>query len=528
MYDFHARFDIPNLNDKSHYDDPFPRLCTRLAFLMEETGEHARELNQASLDRAADEMADVAFVAMGTLLELDAIGANACCDVADKNDKKDIADSHSRTFIRQTHQEVAGAMNVLLVGNGAREHAIAWKLSQSPMVGLLFVAPGNAGTYSLARNVPIGADDIPALLDFACDNAIDLTVVGPEGPLAEGIVDAFTNAGLLAFGPTKNAARIEGSKTFAKSLMADCAVPTAMSDTFTDFEGARAHLDTCPIPIVVKADGLAAGKGVTVAQTREQAYTAIRESMLERQFGVAGDCVVIEECLEGQEVSVFAFVDGAYVSPMVAACDYKRVRDGDTGPNTGGMGSFSPPLPQHWNAAIESQVRSAIMEPVAQGLVNMGCPYRGMLYLGMMITADGPKVIEFNCRFGDPETQVILPRLKSDLAEVLLATARGELQGMQIEWDSRACVGVVTASGGYPAAYTTGHPITGINEVDHEAMVFHAGTRLEGSSVATDGGRVLTVASLGDTIEQARVISYDNIKRITFKDGFYRTDIASF
>ena len=278
-------------------------------------------------------------------------------------------------------------MNVLLVGNGAREHAIAWKLSQSPMVGLLFVAPGNAGTYSVARNVPIGADDIPALLDFACDNAIDLTVVGPEAPLAEGIVDAFTSAGLLAFGPTKGAARIESSKAFAKSLMADCAVPTAMSDTFTDFEGARAHLDTCPIPIVVKADGLAAGKGVTVAQSREQAYTAIRESMLERQFGAAGDTVVIEECLEGQEVSVFAFVDGAYVSPMVAACDYKRVGDGDTGPNTGGMGSFSPPLPQHWNAAIESQVRSAIMEPVAQGLVNMGCPYRGMLYLGMMLTS---------------------------------------------------------------------------------------------------------------------------------------------
>ena len=419
-------------------------------------------------------------------------------------------------------------MNVLLVGNGAREHAIAWKLSQSPMVGLLFVAPGNAGTYSVARNVPIGAEDIPALLDFACDNAIDLTVVGPEAPLAEGIVDAFTDAGLLAFGPTKDAARIESSKAFAKSLMADCAIPTAMSDTFTDFEGARAYLNTCPIPIVVKADGLAAGKGVTVAQTREQAYSAIREAMLERQFGVAGDCVVIEECLEGQEVSVFAFVDGAYVSPMVAACDYKRVGNGDTGPNTGGMGSFSPPLPQHWNADIESQVRSAIMEPVVQGLVNMGCPYRGMLYLGMMLTADGPKVIEFNCRFGDPETQVILPRLESDLAEVLLATARGDLQGMQIEWDSRACVGVVTASGGYPAAYTTGHPITGINEVDHEAIVFHAGTRLEGSSVATDGGRVLTVASLGDTIEQARAISYDNIKRITFKDGFYRKDIASF
>ena len=418
-------------------------------------------------------------------------------------------------------------MNVLLVGNGAREHAIAWKLSQSPMVGLLFVAPGNAGTYSVARNIPIGAEDIPALLDFACDNAIDLTVVGPEAPLAEGIVDAFTSAGLLAFGPTKDAARIESSKAFAKSLMADCAVPTAMSDTFTDFEGARAHLGTCPIPIVVKADGLAAGKGVTVAQSREQAYTAIRESMLERQFGAAGDTVVIEECLEGQEVSVFAFVDGAYVSPMVAACDYKRVGDGDTGPNTGGMGSFSPPLPQHWNAAIESQVRSAIMEPVAQGLVNMGCPYRGILYLGMMLTTDGPRVVEFNCRLGDPETQVILPRLETDLAQVLLATARGELEGMKIEWDSRACVGVVAASGGYPASYTTGYAISGIDAVDQDAIVFHAGTSLADDATVTAGGRVLTVAALGDTLEQARATAYDNIKRITFKDGFYRNDIAA-
>ena len=418
-------------------------------------------------------------------------------------------------------------MNVLLVGNGAREHAIAWKLSQSPMVGLLFVAPGNAGTYSVARNVPIGAEDIPALLDFACDNAIDLTVVGPEVPLAEGIVDAFTDAGLLAFGPTQDAARIESSKAFAKSLMADCAVPTAMSDTFTDFEGARAYLDMCPIPIVVKADGLAAGKGVTVAQTREQAYSAIHEAMLERQFGVAGDCVVIEECLEGQEVSVFAFVDGAYVSPMVAACDYKRVGNGDTGPNTGGMGSFSPPLPQHWNAAIESQVRSAIMEPVAQGLVNMGCPYRGMLYLGMMLTTDGPRVVEFNCRLGDPETQVILPRLETDLAQVLLATARGELEGMKIEWDSRACVGVVAASGGYPASYTTGYAISGIDAVDQDAIVFHAGTSLAADATVTAGGRVLTVAALGDTLEQARATAYDNIKRITFKDGFYRNDIAA-
>ena len=318
-------------------------------------------------------------------------------------------------------------MNVLVVGNGAREHAITWKLSQSPSVGNLFVAPGNAGTHFIANNVPVLADDIPALIDLASKNSIDLTVIGPEAPLADGIVDSFTNAGLLAFGPSQAASRIESSKVFAKTLMSDNAVPTAASESFTDFEAARAHLDTCAIPIVVKADGLAAGKGVTVAQTREQAHQAIRESMLDRAFGDAGDCVLIEECMEGQEVSVFAFVDGAYVSPMVAACDYKRVGDGDTGPNTGGMGSFSPPLPQHWNERLESQVRTSIMEPVAQGLVNIGCPYRGILYLGMMLTEDGPKVVEFNCRLGDPETQVILPRLKSDLAAILHATAARQI-----------------------------------------------------------------------------------------------------
>lgn len=417
-------------------------------------------------------------------------------------------------------------MNVLVVGNGAREHAITWKLSQSPSVGRLFVAPGNAGTYAIATNIPIGAEDIPALIDFASDNAIDLTVVGPEAPLAIGIVDSLTDAGLLAFGPTRAAARIEGSKSFAKALMADYAVPTAAAETFTDYEGARSYLDTCPIPIVVKADGLAAGKGVTVARTREEAYSALRDSMLDRQFGDAGDCVVIEECMEGQEVSVFAFVDGAYISPMVAACDYKRAGDGDTGPNTGGMGSFSPPLPEHWNADMEAQVRSTIMEPVAKGLVNTGCPYRGILYLGMMLTGDGPRVVEFNCRLGDPETQVILPRLKSDLAAILYATASGKLQDAEIEWDGRACVGVVAASGGYPASYATGYAISGVKEAGHEATVFHAGTRLDGDAVVTDGGRVLTVSAIADTMARARALAYDNIKRISFKDGFYRSDIA--
>ena len=417
-------------------------------------------------------------------------------------------------------------MNVLVVGNGAREHAIAWKLSQSPSVGRLYVAPGNAGTHSIATNVPIGAEDIAALIDFASGNAIDLTVVGPEAPLAAGIVDSFAASGLLAFGPSQAAARIEGSKSFAKTLMADYSIPTAASETFTDFEGADSYLDTSPIPIVVKADGLAAGKGVTVALTLEDARAALRESMLDREFGDAGDSVVIEEFMEGQEVSVFAFVDGEYISPMVAACDYKRVGEGDTGPNTGGMGSFSPPLPQHWNADMEALVRTAIMEPITKGLVDIGSPYRGVLYLGMMLTEEGPKVVEFNCRFGDPETQVILPRLKSDLAEILHATARGELEDIPIEWDDRACVGVVAASGGYPASYATGYPISGIANVDYDATVFHAGTKRLDDSTLTDGGRVLTVSALADTLEHARTRAYESIRRISFKDGFYRTDIA--
>ena len=418
-------------------------------------------------------------------------------------------------------------MNVLIVGNGAREHAIAWKLSQSPSVGRLYVAPGNAGTHSIATNVSIGAEDIAALIDFASDNAIDLTVVGPEAPLAAGIVDSLTASGLLAFGPSRAAARIEGSKSFAKTLMADYSIPTAASETFTDFEGASAYLDSCPLPIVVKADGLAAGKGVTVALTLEDARAALRESMLDRQFGGAGDCVVIEEFMEGKEVSVFAFVDGEYVSPMVAACDYKRVGDGDTGPNTGGMGSFSPPLPQHWNPDMEALVRTSILEPVTKGLADIGSPYRGVLYLGMMLTEEGPKVVEFNCRFGDPETQVILPRLKSDLVEILHATARGELEDILIEWDDRACVGVVAASGGYPASYETGYPISGISDVDYDATVFHAGTKRVDDSTLTDGGRVLTVSALADSLDHARIRAYESIRRISFKDGFYRTDIAA-
>ena len=429
-------------------------------------------------------------------------------------------------------------MKVLVIGSGSREHAIVWKLSRSPLIDEILVAPGNAGTHALARSVPIAAEDVDALQAFARRNAVDFTVVGPEAPLAMGIADMFTQADMPIFGPTQAAARIESSKAFAKRLMLDNAVPTAAAKAFTDYNEARAYVQTCPIPIVIKADGLAAGKGVAIAHTRTEALDALRASMRDRRFGDAGECVLVEEYMQGKEVSVFAFVDGAYVSPMVAACDYKRARDGDRGPNTGGMGSYSPPAAQHWNPDIEAQVRERIMQPIADALVAIGSPYKGALYLGMMLTADGPKVVEFNCRLGDPETQVILPRLKTDLAPVMLATARGELDGLPIQWDDRACVGVVIASGGYPGPYATGHPVSGIPEASAAAMVFHAGTKLaddahaadaqsDAHAILTDGGRVLTVAALADTLEDARRAAYDGTSRIRFDGAFYRTDIAA-
>ena len=420
-------------------------------------------------------------------------------------------------------------MRVLVIGSGSREHAIAWALGRSASVSEVIVAPGNTGTRGIAQNAPIAAEDIDALLAFARQSDVNFTVVGPEAPLALGIVDRFQQAGAPIFGPTQAAAHIESSKAFAKRLMADNGVPTAAFQAFTDYDAARDYVERSATPIVVKADGLAAGKGVTVASAKSDALAALHAAMVEGQFGDAGDCVIVEECMQGQEVSVFAFVDGGYVSPMVAACDYKRVGDGDAGPNTGGMGSYSPPAPRHWNADIETQVRKRIMQPVANALAAQGCPYRGVLYLGMMLTADGPKALEFNCRLGDPETQVILPRLKTDLAQIMLATARGELAGLSIDWDDRACVGVVMASAGYPGAYATGYPISGLPDVSEPAIVFQAGTRASdhGDEPLTHGGRVLTVAALGDDLADARAAAYANIARIRFEGAFYRSDIAA-
>ena len=418
-------------------------------------------------------------------------------------------------------------MKVLVVGNGGREHAITWKLRQSPGVGRLYVAPGNAGTARIARNVPIAAADVGTLLRFAQDEGIDFTVVGPEAPLAAGIADRFQDAGLLVFGPTRAAARIETSKSFAKVLMVRHGVPTGRAETFESLDDASDYIQTAQMPVVVKADGLAAGKGVAIAATRDEALELVRRRLVERQFGDAGKKVLIAEYLEGKEISVFAFVDGLRVSPLVAACDYKRAGDGDSGPNTGGMGSYSPPEEPIWDAGLERRIKVEVLEPVVGALADEGTPYRGVLYAGLMLTQEGPKVIEFNCRFGDPETQVILPRLKSDLLEIMTRTARGDIGGLSLEWDARPCVGVVMASGGYPDGYRTGYQISGVDDVGPDALVFHAGTALaQDGDVLTDGGRVLAVAALGSTYDEARQRVYSNTSRIKFTGSFYRKDIA--
>ena len=419
-------------------------------------------------------------------------------------------------------------MRFLVVGGGSREHAIAWRLSASTLVTELLIAPGNAGTARLGRNVPIGAEDIESLLDFARDNSVDVTVVGPETPLAAGIADRFDEAGMALFGPTSAAARIESSKSFAKDLMIRCGVPTGPAGRFDEYETAATHVAGVSTPIVIKADGLAAGKGVVIAQSRDEAMQALRRIMIEREFGAAGETVLIEEYLEGREVSVFAFVDGDFVSSLTAACDYKRVGDGDIGPNTGGMGSFSPP--PFWTSELESRVRREILEPIAHGLHEMGSPFRGMLYAGLMLTDDGPKVVEFNCRLGDPEAQAVLPRLRTDLGELIAAAVAGGLEATHLEWSTEACVSVVVASGGYPGAYSTGCRIEGLESLDDDVLVFHAGTRAAQNgeeAIVTDGGRVLTVSALGETMDEARRKAYANVGRVRFDGSFYRSDIAA-
>ena len=427
-------------------------------------------------------------------------------------------------------------MRVLIVGGGGREHALAWGVSRSPDCDALFCAPGNAGTALLLRetglggNLPVDAEDVPGVVAAAQAQAIDFVVVGPEAPLAAGMADALCAAGVLAFGPSRAAAEIESSKWFAKRTMREAGVPHAAGESFADPAAAHAFIvetfpDGGPVP-VIKADGLAAGKGVIVPASMAEAHAAV-DDLLGGRFGAASATVVVEERLTGMEASAMALVDGETVLPLPLSCDYKRALDGDRGPNTGGMGVYSPPGflgSDAWSALLDS-----IHRPVARRLRETGRPYRGLLYGGLMVDdAGAARVIEFNCRFGDPEVQVLLPQLRSDLLALLLACAEGRLESARPEWSGEAAVGVVLASGGYPGAYETGHRITGLDAVDPGVLVFHAGTALDAAGeVVTGGGRVLIVVGLGPDLATARERAYANASRIEFEGRHYRTDIAA-
>ena len=417
------------------------------------------------------------------------------------------------------------ALDVLVVGGGGREHALVSGLARSARIGRLFCAPGNVGVGRLAELVPIPADDLTALADFAERERIDLTVVGPEASLVAGIAEAFAARGLTVFGPSAAAARMEGSKAFAKNVMRAAGVPTARAEAFTSYEAAAAYLRAQGAPIVVKADGLAAGKGVVVAQTVEQADEALRWCFVDRVFGAAGGTVLLEECLVGEELSLLAVVSDGRVVPLAPAQDYKRIYDGDGGANTGGMGSYSP-VPSVTPALYDQVVATAIVPTVAE-LAARGIGYRGVLYAGIMLTAEGPKVLEFNCRFGDPETQALIPRLRSDLLELLWSAARGEALPA-VEWTAGPCVGVVVASRGYPASSSKGDVITGLEEASAlpGVEVFHSGTAAQDGRVVTAGGRVLTVTAVGASFAEARRRAYEGVGRIDFPGAQHRTDIA--
>ena len=415
-------------------------------------------------------------------------------------------------------------MRVLVVGSGAREHAIVWKLAQSDRVSHVYAAPGNAGTAATASNLAIDVEDFANLAEAVKEHRIDLIVVGPEAPLAGGIVDFFAPRGVPIFGPSREAAAIEASKTFAKDIMRRYGIPCAASETFDDFASAKAYVEGLGEPPVIKADGLAAGKGVTVPETFEEAVAALDRAMVEGFFGMAGKRMVIEERLRGIEASVFAFTDGETALTTIPACDYKRALDGDSGPNTGGMGSYSPP--EFLNDQMVRRVNETIMTPAVRAMAREGKPFKGVLYAGLMVDGASAKVIEFNCRLGDPEAQVILPRLETDLLSIIEAVIEGRLDRTAIEWSPDATVGVVMASGGYPSSYGSGYPITGLDDVDPGVAVFHAGTRLEGGRPVTAGGRVLTVVARGRDLAEARDEAYVNVERVRFEGAHYRKDIA--
>ncbi|GEA09809.1 phosphoribosylamine--glycine ligase [Alteromonas sp. KUL49] len=419
-------------------------------------------------------------------------------------------------------------MNVLVIGGGGREHALAYKAAQSTLVSTVFVAPGNAGTANEPKleNVAISVDDIDGLLAFAKENGIELTIVGPEAPLVAGVVDAFTEAGLTIFGPTQAAAQLEGSKAFTKDFLARHAIPTAEYQNFTEIDPALAYVREKGAPIVVKADGLAAGKGVIVAMTLQEAEDAIRDMLAGNAFGEAGSRVVIEEFLDGEEASFIVMVDGKNVLPFATSQDHKRAQDGDQGPNTGGMGAYSPaPVVTQ---EIHDRIMNEVIMPTVNGMASEGNDYVGFLYAGLMIMADGtPKVIEYNCRFGDPETQPIMLRLQSDIVPLCQAACKGELAGKTIEFDEHAAVGVVLAAGGYPGSYNKGDAIHGLDAAAQlEGKVFHAGTALKDGEVVTSGGRVLCATALGNTVTEAQQQAYELVKAIEWEGVYFRNDIA--
>jgi len=417
-------------------------------------------------------------------------------------------------------------VKVFVIGGGGREHALVWKIAQSAHVTEITCAPGNPGIAALAECVDIAAGEVDALVAFARQRQFDLVVVGPEDPLAKGIVDKLQVAGLTAFGPSGAAAELEASKSFAKALMAKYNIPTSAYAEFTDATSAIDYIKQTGVPIVIKADGLAAGKGVTVAQTIEEAIAAIHSIMTEKVFGEAGNRVVVEECLFGQEASILAFSDGTHVLSMAPSQDHKPAFDGDTGPNTGGMGAYSP-APIVTDAMLE-EIHRTVLLPCIEGMAKEGRPYKGVLYAGLMLTDTGPKVIEFNCRFGDPETQVVLPRMKTDIVPLMMACCDGSLLGRQIDWETGACVTVVMASGGYPGSYEKGVRIDGFAEAERECgvNVFHAGTKWVGNELVTNGGRVLNVTAVAGDVPAAIVKAYEGVKRIHFEGAHYRTDIG--
>lgn len=418
-------------------------------------------------------------------------------------------------------------MKLMLIGSGGREHALAWKIAQSPLCEKLWAAPGNPGIAEHAECVAISVDDIEGIVKFAKDNEVDMVVIGPEDPLANGLGDAVREAGILCFGPTAAGARIEADKAYAKNLMRAASVPTAEARIFTDLQAAKDYVLSRDYGVAVKAAGLAKGKGVVVCPEPYQAVKPLEEMMGEKVFGEAGNTVLIEEMLTGPEATVLAFCDGKSIYPLEPLQDHKPIGEGDTGPNTGGMGAYSP-VPMVDRAAMD-RIEREVLVPIVDAMRRDFGRYEGLLYAGLMFTSAGPKVIEFNCRFGDPECQPLLMRMKSDLVEIMLAVAEHRLDQINIEWDQRPAVCVVMSSGGYPGAYKKGHEITGIADADalKDVKVFHAGTAMQNGKLVNTGGRVLGVTALGDTIEDAQKRAYEAVSKITWTDCYYRNDIAS-